>query len=108
MTSDRFQPFQIAAISPADINYDESLSTLRYADRAKQIKTKAVVNEDPTEALIRELKEQNEKLKARLASGEVNDQDLRDMSGKDSLSAEGECSKGTSSVPQGLPRSRSF
>lgn len=62
----------IAAISPADINYDESLSTLRYgkeilniwcevhftridnifnynlADRAKQIKCKAVVNEDPT------------------------------------------------------------
>ena len=30
----------IAAISPADINFDESLSTLRYADRAKQIKTK--------------------------------------------------------------------
>ncbi len=45
----------IAAISPADINYEESLSTLRYADRAKQIKTKAVVNEDPTEKLIREL-----------------------------------------------------
>jgi kinesin family protein 1 len=38
----------IAAISPADINYDETISTLRYADRAKQIKCKAVVNEDPT------------------------------------------------------------
>lgn len=45
----------VAAISPADINYEESLSTLRYADRAKQIKTKARVNEDPTEKLIREL-----------------------------------------------------
>lgn len=52
----------IAAISPADINYDETLSTLRYADRAKQIKTSAKVNEDPTEKLIRELKEENEKL----------------------------------------------
>lgn len=45
----------IAAISPAHLDYEESLSTLRYADRAKQIKTKAVVNEDPTEVLIREL-----------------------------------------------------
>merc|ERR1712012_587221 len=56
----------IAALSPADINYEETLSTLRYADRAKQIKTKATVNEDPTDKLIRELKEQNEKLKAML------------------------------------------
>lgn len=45
----------IAAISPADVNYEESLSTLRYADRAKQIKTRAIVNEDPTEKMIREL-----------------------------------------------------
>ncbi|XP_071941853.1 kinesin-like protein KIF28P [Antedon mediterranea] len=61
----------IAALSPADINYDETLSTLRYADRAKQIKTKAVVNEDPTEKLIRELKEENEKLRAALKTGGV-------------------------------------
>ncbi|XP_063964719.1 kinesin-like protein KIF28P [Lytechinus pictus] len=52
----------IAAISPADINYDETLSTLRYADRAKAIKTKAVVNESPTDKLIRELKEENARL----------------------------------------------
>ncbi|EDQ91195.1 uncharacterized protein MONBRDRAFT_17919 [Monosiga brevicollis MX1] len=56
----------IAALSPASINYDETLSTLRYADRAKQIKNKAVVNESPTEKLIRELKEQVEALKAQL------------------------------------------
>ena len=37
----------LAALSPADINYEETLSTLRYADRAKQIVCKAVVNEDP-------------------------------------------------------------
>lgn len=48
----------IAAISPADINYDETLSTLRYADRAKQIVCKAVINEDPNARLIRELKEE--------------------------------------------------
>eukprot|EP00057_Strongylocentrotus_purpuratus_P008662 XP_011663136.1 PREDICTED: kinesin-like protein KIF1B [Strongylocentrotus purpuratus] len=52
----------IAAISPADINFDETLSTLRYADRAKAIKTKAVVNESPTDKLIRELKEENARL----------------------------------------------
>ena len=46
----------IAALSPADINYVETLSTLRYADRAKRIKTKAVVNENPVEKLIRQLK----------------------------------------------------
>ncbi|CAD5124283.1 DgyrCDS12576 [Dimorphilus gyrociliatus] len=53
----------IAALSPADINYDETLSTLRFADRAKSIKTKAVINESPTDKLIRELKEENERLK---------------------------------------------
>ena len=46
----------IAALSPADINYDETLSTLRYADRAKKIKNKAVINENPMDKLIRELK----------------------------------------------------
>lgn len=46
----------IAALSPADINYTETLSTLRYADRAKRIKTKAVVNENPVEKMMRQLK----------------------------------------------------
>ena len=40
------------------------------ADRAKQIKTKAVINEDPTAKLIRDLQEENEKLKTLLANGE--------------------------------------
>ncbi|XP_012160204.1 kinesin-like protein unc-104 isoform X6 [Ceratitis capitata] len=53
----------IAAISPADINYDETLSTLRYADRAKQIVCKAIVNEDANAKLIRELKEEIQKLR---------------------------------------------
>ncbi|XP_058794339.1 kinesin-like protein unc-104 [Phymastichus coffea] len=53
----------IAAISPADINYDETLSTLRYADRAKQIVCKAVVNEDANAKIIRELKEEIQKLR---------------------------------------------
>ncbi|RWS30831.1 kinesin-like protein KIF28P [Leptotrombidium deliense] len=62
----------IAAISPADINYDETLSTLRYADRAKQIKTHATVNEDPTDSIIRQLKDENDKLKRMIDSGEGN------------------------------------
>ncbi|PAA73416.1 hypothetical protein BOX15_Mlig024839g1 [Macrostomum lignano] len=53
----------IAALSPADINYDETLSTLRYADRAKQIVCKAIINEDPNARLIRELKEEVQKLR---------------------------------------------
>ncbi|XP_026192396.1 kinesin-like protein KIF13A [Cyclospora cayetanensis] len=53
----------IAALSPASVNYEETLSTLRYADRVKQIKNNAVVNENPLEKLIRELREENERLK---------------------------------------------
>ncbi|KAF1839993.1 kinesin [Cucurbitaria berberidis CBS 394.84] len=59
----------IAAISPADINYEETLSTLRYADSAKRIKNHAVVNEDPNARMIRELKEELEKLRSQLTGG---------------------------------------
>lgn len=54
----------IAAIAPAD--YEETLSTLRYADQAKKIKNKAVVNEDPNAKLVRELKEELEMLRGLL------------------------------------------
>uniref|UniRef100_A0A8C1FVV8 plus-end-directed kinesin ATPase n=1 Tax=Cyprinus carpio carpio TaxID=630221 RepID=A0A8C1FVV8_CYPCA len=53
----------VAALSPADINYDETLSTLRYADRAKQIRCNAVINEDPNNRLVRELKDEVSRLK---------------------------------------------
>lgn len=59
----------IAAISPADYNYDETLGTLKYANRAKSIENVVVRNEDVNERMIRELKEQIEKLKAELLSG---------------------------------------
>ncbi|KAH7912466.1 hypothetical protein BJ138DRAFT_1004364 [Hygrophoropsis aurantiaca] len=61
----------IAAISPAD--YEETLSTLRYADQAKKIKNKAVVNEDPNAKLVRELKEELELLRARVAGSTGED-----------------------------------
>ena len=56
------------------------------ADRAKQIKTKAVVNEDPTDKLIRELKEENERLKNRIKGGDVSEEELKDLAGKDTVS----------------------
>jgi kinesin family protein 1 len=59
----------IAAISPADINFDETLSTLRYADSAKRIKNHAVVNEDPNARMIRELKEELMQLRSKLSGG---------------------------------------
>ncbi|KAL7690530.1 putative kinesin-like protein [Plasmopara halstedii] len=58
----------VAAVSPADYNYDETLSTLRYANRAKNIKNKPIVNEDPKDAKLREYKEEIERLRKMLES----------------------------------------
>lgn len=56
----------ICAISPSDNNYDETLSTLRYADQAKKIKCNAVINESETDKKIRELENENNQLKEML------------------------------------------
>ena len=56
----------VACLSPADNNYDETLSTLRYANRAKNIKNKPKINEDPKDALLRQYQEEIQKLKAML------------------------------------------
>ncbi|XP_073794251.1 kinesin-like protein KIF1B isoform X36 [Danio rerio] len=63
----------VAALSPADINFDETLSTLRYADRAKQIKCNAVINEDPNAKLVRELKDEVSRLKELLRAQGLGD-----------------------------------
>ncbi|XP_053743082.1 kinesin-like protein KIF13A isoform X2 [Synchiropus splendidus] len=60
----------IATVSPAADNYEETLSTLRYADRAKRIVNHAVVNEDPNARIIRELREEVEKLRVQLTRAE--------------------------------------
>ncbi|XP_023809429.1 kinesin-like protein KIF13B isoform X2 [Oryzias latipes] len=60
----------VATVSPAADNYDETLSTLRYADRAKNIVNHAVVNEDPNARIIRELREEVEKLRVQLTQAE--------------------------------------
>jgi hypothetical protein len=58
----------ICAISPSSNNYQESLSTLRYADRAKKIKNATVINESPQDKIIRQLREENAKLREMLAA----------------------------------------
>ncbi|KAM9817552.1 kinesin-like protein KIF13B [Neosynchiropus ocellatus] len=60
----------VATVSPAADNYEETLSTLRYADRAKNIVNHAVVNEDPNARIIRELREEVEKLREQLTQAE--------------------------------------
>eukprot|EP01052_Picozoa_sp_SAG31_P003842 SAG31_NODE_152_length_22216_cov_16.550029_3_plen_398_part_00 len=60
----------VAALSPADINFSETLSTLRYASRAKSIQNVAVVNEDPNEKLITTLRNEVEQLRAQLAASQ--------------------------------------
>ncbi|XP_030018195.1 kinesin-like protein KIF1C isoform X3 [Sphaeramia orbicularis] len=86
----------IAALSPADINYEETLSTLRYADRAKQIRCNAVINEDPNAKLIRELKHEVERLRNLLFSQGL--QELLDNSANSSTGSTGVT--GVSSSPQ--------
>lgn len=56
----------IANVGPADYNYDETLNTLRYASRAKNIQNKPRINEDPKDALLREYQEEIQKLKEQL------------------------------------------
>ncbi|XP_041444664.1 kinesin-like protein KIF3A isoform X2 [Xenopus laevis] len=70
-----------ANIGPADYNYDETISTLRYANRAKNIKNKARINEDPKDALLRQFQKEIEDLKKKLEQGE-------DVSGSDDSGTE--------------------
>uniref|UniRef100_A0A8C3L731 Kinesin-like protein n=2 Tax=Phasianinae TaxID=9072 RepID=A0A8C3L731_CHRPC len=72
-----------ANIGPADYNYDETISTLRYANRAKNIKNKARINEDPKDALLRQFQKEIEELKKKLEEGE-------EISGSETSSSEEE------------------
>ena len=62
-----------SAISPADCNYGETLSTLRYANRAKNIINKPTVNEDPNVKLIKELRDEIARLKMMLGGSLVSE-----------------------------------
>ena len=70
----------ISTVSPSYDNYEETLSTLRYADRAKRIVNNAVVNEDPNAKIIRNLREELEMLKKELeiAKEKINADSVKD------------------------------
>lgn len=75
-----------ASISPADSNYVETISTLRYAGRAKSIQNRAHVNEEPKDALLRHFQEEIAELKKQLEEGHL----LDGVSGEDDMDGEGE------------------
>ena len=58
----------VANLGPADYNYDETISTLRYANRAKNIKNKPKINEDPKDTMLREFQDEISRLKAQLGA----------------------------------------
>ncbi|XP_031559004.1 kinesin-like protein KIF13A isoform X2 [Actinia tenebrosa] len=79
----------IATVSPSSDNYEETLSTLRYADRAKRIVNHAVVNEDPNARIIRELREEVERLKQLLQlkiAGKLSPEDAGEFEIQEQLS----------------------
>ena len=72
----------IACVSTADYNYDETLSTLRYAARAKNIQNKPRINEDPKDALLRKYEEEIKNLKAmleKLGSGDFQPEQMEQL-----------------------------
>jgi len=85
-----------ANAGPADWNYDETLSTLRYANRARNIKNKPKVNEDPKEAMLKEYQEEINRLREQLAATEgkgsegLELRDLQEQSAKDIADFEAE------------------
>uniref|UniRef100_A0A8C1FYX4 Kinesin-like protein n=1 Tax=Cyprinus carpio TaxID=7962 RepID=A0A8C1FYX4_CYPCA len=87
-----------ANIGPADYNYDETISTLRYANRAKNIKNKARINEDPKDALLRQFQKEIEELKKKLEEGE-------EISGSDASGSD-DIDEGEDEVGDGSERRR--
>jgi kinesin family protein 3/17 len=85
-----------ANAGPAEYNYDETISTLRYANRAKNIKNKPIINEDPKDALLREYQDEIAKLKSQLTG-------LGGGSSKDALSLSAE-PNGTNTTRHDFPR----
>ncbi|XP_005105009.1 kinesin-like protein KIF3A isoform X4 [Aplysia californica] len=73
----------VANIGPADYNYDESISTLRYANRAKNIKNRAKINEDPKDALLRQFQKEIEELKKQLEDGDYEEEGSEEESGSE-------------------------
>ncbi|KAI0232495.1 Kinesin-like protein KIF3A [Lamellibrachia satsuma] len=70
----------VANIGPADYNFDETISSLRYANRAKNIKNRAKINEDPKDALLRQFQKEIDDLKKRLEEGDEGSDSDEDAS----------------------------
>ncbi|XP_078103638.1 kinesin-like protein KIF17 isoform X2 [Sander vitreus] len=87
----------IACLSPADNNYEESLSTMRYANRAKSIQNRPRINEDPKDALLREYQEEIKKLRT-LISGQLSTANLSSL-------LAGQLSEASPAVPSRPPSS---
>ena len=79
-----------ANVGPADYNYDETISTLRYANRAKSIKNKAKINEDPKDALMKQYQKEIEELKRLLEDGSEDITATEDEDGEASDGEQGE------------------
>ncbi|XP_068136023.1 kinesin-like protein KIF3C isoform X2 [Hyperolius riggenbachi] len=80
----------VATLGPASHHYDETLSTLRFANRAKNIKNKPKINEDPKDTLLREFQEEIARLKAQLEKrGMLSKKRRRNSRRKKSVDGEG-------------------
>ncbi|CAF1178533.1 unnamed protein product [Rotaria sp. Silwood1] len=75
----------IATLGPADYNYEESLTTLRYANRAKNIKNQPRINEDPKDALLRKFQEEIARLKEQLEGKGKGDRKSRRHRNRDGI-----------------------
>jgi hypothetical protein len=72
----------IANVGPADMNVEETINTLRYAETAKKIKNKPIINEDPKDAQLRKIQEEIEFLKKQLEGGMGGDGKYKMQDGK--------------------------
>ncbi|KAJ9593965.1 hypothetical protein L9F63_014606 [Diploptera punctata] len=84
-----------ANIGPADYNYDETISTLRYANRAKNIKNRARVNEDPKDALLRQFQHEIEQLRKQLQDAGICDSGMEPDGESDSSEGHKDVEKGS-------------
>ncbi|XP_073963885.1 kinesin-like protein 64D isoform X1 [Choristoneura fumiferana] len=82
----------IATIGPADTNYVETISTLRYANRAKNIENKTHVNSEPGDALLTRFQQEIDQLKKQL---EENTNELEEEEEEEGELSEGELTDDT-------------
>ncbi|XP_058834177.1 chromosome-associated kinesin KIF4-like [Topomyia yanbarensis] len=78
----------IACVSPADYNCEETINTLRYANRAKNIRNKAVVNQDPNQAEIRRLNAVIQELRLELLSATTGKENVAGEANRPSTAPE--------------------